>query len=419
MRRYIQTLCLLLVAVAGLTSCLSDDEETVSTYSDAVITQITLGTLNRYTTTTSATTGNDTVVKTTLTGSTYKMTIDHLGGAIYNRTALPVGTDVRHVVCTISTKNSGVVALKSMTSDSLNYFSSKDSIDFSVPRVLRVYAIDGSTWYDYTVTLNVSETTGVNFGWNKVAEGRADLTGWAHRRLIALQDTVLLADRGTIGIDSCALGGPWLMRLTGSDLETSGDYGATWLKQTTVTGLSQLLGATGHELYALGADGRVKCSTDVLNWSDEALDDDAQLLPADNMAVVSWPYAPADSTDYVLMVGRQQTDDAFCVWRKLSGYAAKAGAAQWVYMLTDGSNRYTLPYGDDLSLAYYENMVFAVTATGRTIYASRDQGITWRLSEDYALPDALGGNSVAMTADGKGRLWVATDNGELWVGTDL
>ena len=34
MRQYIQTLCVLAVAVAGLTSCLSDDEEKVTTYSD-------------------------------------------------------------------------------------------------------------------------------------------------------------------------------------------------------------------------------------------------------------------------------------------------------------------------------------------------------------------------------------------------
>ena len=138
-----------------------------------------------------------------------------------------------------------------------------------------------------------------------------------------------------------------------------------------------------------------------------------------NIAMVSWPYAPADSTDYVLMVGRQQNDDAFCTWRKLSGYASTAEKAQWVYMPLDDGNRRQLPYGDELSLAYYDGKVIALTASSHTVYVSRDQGITWQQSSDYALPAALQGTRVVMANDRNGRLWVLTDSGELWMGSNL
>jgi hypothetical protein len=49
---------------------------------------------------------------------------------IFNLDSLPYGTDPTKVVFTASTKNSGVVFVKSLTSDSVSYYSS-DSIDFT------------------------------------------------------------------------------------------------------------------------------------------------------------------------------------------------------------------------------------------------------------------------------------------------
>ena len=420
MKQLIQTLCALAVGLIGLTSCLGGDDDEITSYSDIAITQFTLGTLNRYTQTTSPTTGNDTVVKTTLTGTAYKMTIDHLGGSIYNQQELPVGTDVRHVICTITTKHSGVAALKSLTSDSLTYINSKDSLDFSVPRVVRVFAIDGSAYRDYTITLNVSKTAGTNFGWTKVAAGRADLTGWTNKHLVAMGDSVMLVDRGTMSVVNQATGTPMLMRLSGSgDIETSVDGGVSWTVLAAATGLQSLLGATPHELYALGGDGHLKCSADGLSWTDETLDDDDQLLPTSNIDMVSWPYAPADSTDYVLMVGRLSSADTFTVWHKLSSYATMPIASKWVYMVDADDNHYTLPYADNLSLAYYDGQVFAVRGSDRTIYVSRDQGISWRSTTSYALPTAMGSGQLVMTTDSRGRLWVVTASGELWRGDKL
>ena len=103
MKKILMTLCVLLGASTMLTGCLGSDSDTqVTSYSDMAITSITLGTLNRYTLSTSSTTGNDTIIKSTFSGSSYPVLIDQLDYRIYNKTELPVGTDLEHVTLTIS-----------------------------------------------------------------------------------------------------------------------------------------------------------------------------------------------------------------------------------------------------------------------------------------------------------------------------
>ena len=194
MKRFSLRLCALIAGVAALSSCLKDSDDDTTTYSDMAITQFTLGTLNRYTHTVSSKTGNDTVIKSTLSGSVYKMSIDQLRHRIVNMTELPVGTDIEHVICTVSAKNGGVVALQSMTSDSLKWHSSTDSVSFVQPRIFRVYATDGSGYRDYTVELNVSATTGITFGWRLEKTDDA-LAGWTDKKLVAVGDTVQLVDK--------------------------------------------------------------------------------------------------------------------------------------------------------------------------------------------------------------------------------
>jgi len=400
MKRMFRMLGVLLSATALLTSCLGGDEET-TVYSDTAITDVTLGTLNRYTHGTSAKTGNDTVVKSTLTGSSYKMTIDQIAHTIYNRDSLPVGTDVAHVVVsTLSTKNSGVALIKSLTSDSLNYVSTKDSLDFSQPRILRVYSSDGTAYRDYTMTLNVSKTTGIDFGWQKVAQ-RDELKGWTDKYLVACLDTVQLIDKGNI-----------LKHVSDS-----------WYEWSTFgfPELAMYIGATKHEIYAIGTDGWLKACTDGvgLNWRDEQLDEDVQLLPTSDITMTSWTYAPADSTDYVLLAGSSDADGTNAVlWRKLSRYhaAGQPSEGKWVYMPIDYDNHYALPKQEGLSIAYYNGVVLAV-GSNMEMLLSRDQGITWKATDTYALPSALQGSRVSMAADENGCLWLVTDGGEVWKGT--
>ena len=102
-----------------MTSCLKGDEtESVTPSNETAITGFVLGNINCYTESTSSTTGNDTIIKTVLTGSNYPMTIDQNSNRIYNATELPVGTDLQHVlISSISTRSNGIATIKPLDRD--------------------------------------------------------------------------------------------------------------------------------------------------------------------------------------------------------------------------------------------------------------------------------------------------------------
>ncbi len=432
MKRILRLLSMMLMPLIVLASCLNDDSTTAETYSDTAITAVTMGTLNRYIRTTSTTTGNDTIIKSTLAGSSYKLTIDQLGCKIYNHDSLPQGTDLKHVVFSaMTTKNNGVAFIKSLISDTLFYVTSTDSLDFTQPRIIRVMASNGVDYRDYTMSLSASTTKGVIFGWQLVRRDDS-LAGWTDKHLVAFGDTVALVDGGTVVVRDS--GKETFMRLgSNGNLEAkpSMESDALWLESTPAEGnpVAKLIGATANEIFALGTDGRLKVSSDGrldiykggfgLTWRDEELDDSLSLLPTETVCLTSWKYAPADSTDYVLLAGNNGTDssNAAC-WRKLSRYHEVGLPAEgmWVYMPIDGYNRYALPRLEYLSMTYYNNNVLAV-GSNKTLYQSRDQGITWKESAIYELQPQMGGSRMTIAADTHDRLWLVTDSGELWKGT--
>lgn len=438
MKNTIGALCLLLAGLGLLSSCLNSDESDVTLYEDTAITAVTLGTLNRYTYTYSSVTGNDTIIKTTLVGSAYKMTIDHIGRKIYNQTELPLGTDLEHVVIsTLSTKNGGLALIKSPTSDTLSYIGTTDSLDFSIPRTLRVYSSSGKAYRDYTMTLTASETTGVNFHWVKAGEFD-QLKGWKDQHLVVCLDTALMVDRGTIvfgddinSVTAMRLGDDG--RVEHASFEMDGHDGLDghqnippteeWIWKTLpgaeAPGLATLIGVTDHEIFALGTDGRLKVCTDGIGreWRDEQLDSDASLLPTKELTLVSWPYAPADSMDYVLLAGQSENGEHTVLWRKISRYSEQTDKTEgkWVYMPLDGANRYPLPSQEGLSMAYYNGSVLAV-GNQLQVLQSRDQGITWKKNGAYSLPASLQGTRVSMASAPEGRMWLVTDTGQLWLG---
>lgn len=442
---------LLLILCLSMTACLgSDDDNQVTTYGDMAITSFTLGTIPRYTTSTSTTTGNDTTIRTTISGSAYPMTIDHLGCRIYNASPLPMGTDVKHVVCTVTAKNGGSVALQSMTSDSLQWYNSSDSIDFSVPRIFRVYAINGEGYRDYTVTVNVSETTGTTFDWKKERVGTIDAPAnyFTDVKLYAMGDKLVLMSKQP-GASSEVDDGDWIVQMSAdgqqwnSLFHIADDGKGIWCGATVKDGLlyyqlgttlnktgesvgwervlvdnsspvKRLVGSSSTELFALDADGQLMRSVDDgLTWQAEQLDDSADLLPTENIATVTWSYGPADNTDYVLMVGNsRQEDDAMSIWRKISEQGKQG---QWVYMPVDDYNLYTLPRMNNLAMTCYDDKVLAVSR-GLKMFESSDQGVSWQVSTLYALPTAFVGDMVAMVADNEGRLWLVSNNGDVWRG---
>ena len=394
MKKLFKPLCVMLGALLTMTSCLGDGDTDTTVYSDMAITAFTLGTLNRYTTTTSST-GGDSVVKTTLTGSSYDMVIDHNGCRIYNQDMFPSGTDLAHVtISSVSTLNNGIATLKSLTSDSISLFSTSDSIDFTTPRVFRVFPTDMIGYRDYTVSLIVNENSGVSFEWKKIST-RDDLMGWTDKHLVSFGDSVRLVDNNVVTYDND------VFRLNGTSIEHSEDLTAWTVKGSA--SLNQLVGASTKSLFALGNDGGMKYSDDEgATWQDETLDDAASLLPVDNVAMVSWNYTPLDSTDFVLIVGNDSQNNVR-VWRKINQYGGPTKGGKWVYMPVDLNNPYVMPVQQNLSLAYYNSMVLAL-GSEKVMYQSPDCGITWKVSSTYALPSDIQGSVISMAVDSQNRL---------------
>lgn len=374
---------MMLTAVLLTASCLSSSTDDVTLYDDAAITSFTLGTLNRYTT--SVNSDGDTVVtKTTLTGSSYKFKIDQLSRTIYNPDSLPVGTDVAHVICTIGTKNNGLAVIKDVGSDTLRYYSSTDSIDFTQPRQFQVYASDGSGYNTYTIQVNVHQETGDEFVWKSVGQ--------------------------------------------------SWQPGSTTAQPALPAGIRLWIGRSTTEQYALSDDNRLMVSRDGgVTWEADQLDEDASLLPTQDVAIVSYPMPLADSTDYVLLVGNRSVSEypqesIAMVWRKIVDYGKNAPAAHWAYMERSDNNRLALPRLQHLTLARYDDGILALGAAGiggctdeaySQFYQSRDNGITWKYNARYQLPEGFdrSADSVLMETDDANFLWLyCSGTGQVWRG---
>ena len=373
MKKYISTLCMMLASVLMFTSCLKDEkEDTTEYYNDTAITTFKLASVNCYVHTTSST-GADSVYKKTLSDPVV-FTIDQTKRTIYNTDSLPSGCDLNHVLATISSAKGGTVILNypnKNSQDSLLYYNSNDSINFELLKDLRVYAQDGSAYRAYQVTLNR----------HKVETGKM----------------------------------LWEQKTT-ADLPTDVQK-QMWEQQVAKTGM-KYIGYGSTEGYAFANDGLLMVSKDKgETWVADKLDEDAAWLPTDNFAFASWSFAANDSTDYQMLVGTNEKSSKACViWRKISEYAKSSLPSQWVMIPVESHNSYYLPKMEDLNLVYFNGQVLAI-GNDNKIYVSIDQGITWKVSSKYILPEKLGTSSLIATTDNDGFLWlVGKDTGEVWRG---
>ena len=374
MKRYISTLCTMLVCALLVTSCLKDaDDDTEYTNNTAIVT-FKMATVNRYVHTTSST-GADSVYKSTLSDPVV-FTIDQLQHKIYNTDSLPSDVDLNHVLATISSKNSGTVVINYPNKngeDSLLYYSSTDSIDFEALKDLRVYAQDGSGYRSYDVTINVHKAQTNRMIWEQ---------------------------------------------MTAADLPAADSKKAQWEQLAEAAGMKQFIGYGTAEGYAYNNDGQMMVTRDNgTTWTADELDEDASGLPTDNRAFLSWPYAANDSTDYQLLIGtNSQVASAFVVWRKIAEYSKHSLPSKWVMIPTADHGNYYLPKMDNINLVRFNGVVLAI-GNNKKIYVSRDQGLTWKTSSKYTLPDALGTSNLNVMTDANGYLWLeGKDTGEVWRG---
>lgn len=375
MKRYIFALCIVLSGVFLYTSCLgSDNNSEVTVYDDMAITGFSLATVNRYVHTTSKK-GTDSIYKKALTSAALPtFTIEQYPDAqnqykIYNTDSLPQDCDLKHVLATISTSTySGSIAIKSANSDTLYNYASTDSLDFSTIREIRVYNNTLQKFRAYQVSVNKHQVDTDRILWEQMTT----------------EDVQSETNQVIINLDGSFIG-----------------FGT-------------------KEAYALSQDGQLMVSTDGgETWTPDNIDDDPALLPTDNIAFVSVPFVANDSTDYQLMVGTTPNYPKGCVvWRKIAEYASGSAPSKWVLLPVENYNTYALPWLEHINLLSYNGLILAIGNDGK-IYQSRDQGLTWKVTSTYTLPEGLVSNDLSAWTVGDYIWLVGNDTGEAWRGIKI
>lgn len=432
------SLLLLLVSMFMLSSCLSDTSDEIVYYDDTAVTAFSLGTLNITYHTTASDGVTDSTYTSTLDCSGYHFNIDQVGQTIYNPDSLPVGVDAAHVIATISAKNSGTVVLNLHAkdgSDSLAYYNSSDSIDFTNPVRVRVYNMMGTAYRQYTVHVNVHQQSGDEFAWQSTEAG---LTAMGARRFVEAGSTMYLfgqSNGATVGFRKSGNGwtaltlattldadayknmivkGSTLYTLSNGSLLSSTD-GETWNTVTAATGLTQLLGATAKRMYALTATGISQSTDDGATWTADAIDDEAANLPATDVNFVVQSSRTNDDTYNLTLLGNR--DGKTVVWSKVEEDADNSDAQPWSFYPADEYNRKTLPSLANLQVVLYGDELVAMGGDFTKVYTSPDQGLTWDTNTIYVLPEAFGYAAApfALGTDSSHHLYISkSGSGLVW-----
>lgn len=456
---------MLLAAMPLLTSCLSSDDDDIVYYDDAAITSFAVTSVNQYIHTLSSE-GKDSVYKRVLDGSLYKFYIDQQKCEIYNPDSLPYGSDVKHVLSTISSRYSGTVYIKSLISDTLFYYSSSDSIDFSQPRTVCAYSNSGQYFRPYTLRVNVHQEDGDEMKWAKLATNSALAALTGMRAAVAGDRLWVMGSDGSqsrLYYAGLADGASWTeLSLDGTPSTEAWKNLTVWqgrpcyldgqtctvveldddglpIGQSTYSDgswpmLQRLAGSDGHRLYALDGDGMLWSSPEDLSsgeaWEPQLLDDVSSLLPVQDLHLLTLPLQTNADAQRLVLVGNrtEDTDQNGVVWGRVVEYDTNAEKQPWGYYEVAADNRYPVPHLTHMQVANYDSGLLAFGGDGLgaskavafdCFYLSVDGGITWQKDSLITLPDGFQSDkaSFAMTSDSENYLWIVCGgSGQVWRG---
>ena len=444
MKRKFFAFIALITATLSLSSCLSSDETTVEYTHDTAITAFSLGSLDRYTKTKA---GKDTLLKANVTGSDYKFYIDQAQRKIYNVDSLPAGTRTAAVLATITSKNSSPVILmhakQTENLDSATYYSSTDSINFSEPRLIRVYSSDYSAYAQYTVTVYVHKELPYEFKWHELAQNNSQLAAFSDLKAVACGDYIYVfgkTDEGTkvlksaindgsawssitmnVGLSSdayqsaVALDGE-LYIADGGKVYASADA-ATWTEASENADIRQLIGASSQYLYAYTATGISVSKDKGASWEAEKLDTDADSLPTQNVSMNVAGVLSAKKVENVMLMGTRDkafNDTVATTWLRTVDYDANEDG-QWNYLEIEKNKSGKMPWLDQVITCAADTGFVALGSNGKW-YKSQDAGLTWKQDAMVVLPAKFATDGrFAFCRDKQHYYWIIR-NGYVWRG---
>ena len=440
-------------------SCLNDNDRDITYYDDTAITAFTLGKLSLRVDSTTKDGKKDSVYYRKLDAKNYVFYIDQINKRVYNLDSLPYGVNQKKIVGTFSTRNAGVVTLKSLTSDSTAYYKNgQDSVDFTSERTFVVYSNSQKYSQKYTVDVRVHKQKPNDFKWNNLAtvSAFASLQGL---RVANAGSMVLVF--GSTGSATVVYGSPiadgksWAklapsfspdanawknaVSFNGTAYVLSGgrlwksDDATSWTDLgVAASGMSRLLGASNAGLHLLGADGQLylaKAGTTQI--ASQALAASSAYLPQQDFNMVVWNHSASDKTEQVVLLGNRTEaghagDSAPVVWGKVFEYGQASSTQKWAYYNSlEAEPR--LPRMSNLQVVAHGPVLLAVGGAGmgasssvqalKDVYVSADGGLSWRTNRIYTMPTDIAKNTThfAMGADKDNHIWlVCAGTGKVW-----
>lgn len=448
-------IAVLLAALFSLVSCLDTNDGDYVYTDDSAVTAFSV-TSAKKAVHVKASNGADSVYYTTATLTAYKFVIDQQRCVIYNPDSLPYGVDPTKLLVSANSLNSGSLVLKSMTSDSLSYLSTTDSLDFSKPRELQVYSLSGAAVRKYEVRVNVHQEPADKFNWTKLPNPTAftsatgvksfvvtTASGTTRRFLLASDGTMTTVYRAdgdnawtaatpdfnhTLAAEtyrSAAVKHDTLFVCDNGVVMATTD-GNTWTQQTTAeAGVARIIAANPIRLYAYNNEGVMVSSDDSgKTWKVASIDESASLLPNGDIAYATLPLNTNPNAYRTLLIGSvpEASTTAFSIWGKIDEGDAYSENQPWMFYDHNSLNRHELPIMNNVSALAYDGKMMVVGNDERVylpaFYGSRDGGITWKA--DSVITSPLGffvTGPYTVSVDKDNFIWfVSGKTGETWRG---
>lgn len=451
MKKYLVLLLATIPFLVG--SCISDKEVSYDDY--CYISEVSLGSIKREVHMLD-TLGNDTIIKTSYTGSNFDMVINQRKLTIENKDSLLYGSLLQAVLVNITYSGARLAyRIKDDIDSTWLAYSSEDSMDLRKPVELLLIANDGLSTRKYTLKLNVHQQEGDSLYWNKVGDVVPQLQGMSQQQALMVQgslavlgkksDAIILMERTADGTwnesptnlpaeanveTAVRRSNAFFVSTTDGDIYTTTD-GKDWQKLNAPQSPGLVLaGATTSYLYALKDGELYRCSENEQgewNFQAEGLDESSVYLPSKD--VKSLLMKQSNGNNRLVMVGNRtdETDKTSVVWNKMWNEDIPESESIWMFINQTDENKCTLPQLEYLNLIQYDEKCLAfggASVAGKgtnkamdALYVSQDYGITWRTDSEMHLPKELKGvdGPVCSVVDDNNVIWIIA-NGEVWRG---
>lgn len=426
------------LALTFLASC-GDDNKSSELSSDCAINAIVLGNLSRIYHT-YLDNGKDTSYSITVPGAAYPLHIDQINRRIFNSDSLPVGTAVNKVYFTTFSAD-GIVSYR-LESGKDTLYSTKDTLDFTSPRIFTIFASDGSGSRSYTIDIKIHNADPDAYSWVAASPADNDVAKLESMRMIAKDGQLYLwgSKNGTNVVMTRKTGegvALWTKKdISGTDglqtksinlfngkfvaISESGlvesENGADWTETATSLVPDRIL-AADEELY-ITVSGKIYSSSDLKSWKEEKADNSTAFLPTENIYSAVLRAVNNPNIENIVCVG--YLDGKTETWKKEINKVYPEDNA-WSYYPTTEETPRTLPYLKGFNMMKYDGKLFCAGINGDTVnvYTSADGARAWKKVKVPTMVPAQTGKptEIFMTPDDDNHIWlVCSGTGTLWKG---